>query len=89
MLNQMKVKNLSLKFSHDFQEPVLFTKFLPTVAGTIVDDQTRPILLRLPDESTPLPRPPSQLFMIFIKESAVSSMIALYYTLQVGPQKNI
>ena len=63
---------------------MLFTKFLPTVAGTIVDDQTRPILSRLPDEPQPLPRPPSQLFMIFIKESAVSSMIALYYTLQVG-----
>ncbi|XP_045193418.2 negative elongation factor B-like [Mercenaria mercenaria] len=63
-------------------EPVLVTKFLPTLAGTVVDDQTRPVLSRLPDEPHPVPRPPSQLFMIFIKESEVAAMTALYYTLQ-------
>lgn len=49
----------------------------------VVDDQTRPVLSRIPDEVMPTPRPPSQLFMIFIKESEVAAMTALYYTLQV------
>lgn len=78
----------SQQFKEPRLEPVLFIKFLPTVAGMIVDDQTRPILSKLPDEPFLSPRRPSQLFMIFIKESAVSSMIALYYTLQISRQKD-
>lgn len=61
----------------------MITKYLPTLAGTVVDDQMRPVLARLPDEAQPMPRPPSQLFLIFIKESEVAAMTALYYTLQV------
>lgn len=64
-------------------EPVVITKYLPTLAGMVVEDQTRPVLGRLPDEPPPVLRPPSQLFMIFIKESEVAAMTALYYTLQV------
>ncbi|XP_060596929.1 negative elongation factor B-like [Ruditapes philippinarum] len=64
-------------------EPVLITKFLPTLAGTVVDDQIRPVVARLSDEAQPVQRPPSQLFLIFIKESEVAAMMALYYTLQV------
>lgn len=62
---------------------MLITKYLPTLAGMVVDDQTRPVLSRLPDEAPPTSRPPSQLFLIFIKESEVAAMTALYYTLQV------
>ena len=62
---------------------MFITKYLPTLAGMVVDDQTRPILTRLPDEVPPTPRPPTQLFLIFIKESEVAAMTALYYTLQV------
>ena len=59
------------------------TKFLPTLSGIIVDDQLRPVLAKLPDEPQHVPRAPTQLFMIFIKESEVAAMIALYYTIQV------
>lgn len=61
----------------------MITKYLPTLAGMVVEDQTRPVLAKLPDEPQPVLRPPSQLFMIFIKESEVAAMTALYYTLQV------
>jgi len=60
------------------------TKFLPTLAGMVAEDQTRGVLARFPDEPPPIPHPPTQLFLIFIKESEVAAMAALYYTLQVN-----
>lgn len=69
-------------------EPVLITKYLPTLASMVVDDQTRPLLAKVPDEIMPIMQPPSQLFMIFIKESEVAAMTALYYTLQVTRQRD-
>ncbi|KAH3791938.1 negative elongation factor B-like [Dreissena polymorpha] len=75
-----------------FKEPVLegvvVTKYLPTLAGMVVDDITRPILMRLPEEPQPVSQTPSQLFHIFIKESDVAAMTALYYTLQVSKAKD-
>lgn len=78
----------SQSFKEPKLEPVLITKYLPTLAGMVVDDQTRPVLARLPEEPAPVPRPPSQLFMIFIKESEVAAMTALYYTLQACRQRD-
>ena len=63
------------------------TMFLPTLSSMIVDNHLRPVLARLPNEPLPVLRAPTQLFMIFIKESEVAAMIALYHTIQVGDRK--
>lgn len=78
----------SQSFKEPKLEPVLITKYLPTLAGMVVEDQTRPLLTRLPEEPPLIPHPPSQLFLIFIKESDVAAMTSLYYTLQVCRQRD-
>ena len=76
---------VSVHFEFDFQlfqESALFTKFLPMVTSTMVDDQIRAVNLRMPEDGGP-PKPPPDLFVAFIKENTIASLVALYYVLQV------
>ncbi|KAK3088835.1 hypothetical protein FSP39_024351 [Pinctada imbricata] len=74
-----------------FREPklesALFTKFLPMITSMMIDDQVRTLNVKMEDPRQPV-QPPSDLFLAFIKENAIASMIALYYTLQVTRQKD-
>ncbi|KAK3591465.1 hypothetical protein CHS0354_033464 [Potamilus streckersoni] len=70
-----------------FREPkleiVILTKFLPYLTGMMVEDQIRAVSVKLQDEILSPLRSPVNLYLIFIRESAVASMLAMYYALQM------
>lgn len=85
--------------SQDFKEPKLdsqvVTKFLPALMSLMVDDQVRHLHSRLPpderesaitiiEHSGPAPDAVEP----YIRESAVASIIAMYYTLHTARQKD-
>lgn len=85
--------------SQDFKEPRLdsqvVTKFLPALMSLMVDDQVRYLHARLPpderesaitiiEHSGPAP----ETIETFIQESAVASILAMYYTLHTARQKD-
>lgn len=85
--------------SQDFKEPRLdpqvVTKFLPALMSLMVDDQVRALHAKLPpderesaitiiEHSGPAP----ETIDAFIQESAVASILAMYYTLHVARQKD-
>lgn len=85
--------------SQDFKEPKLdaqvVTKFLPALMSLIVDDQVRHLHSKLPpderesaitiiEHSGPAP----DAVEAYIQESAVASILAMYYTLHVSRQRD-
>ncbi|KAK4877719.1 hypothetical protein RN001_010225 [Aquatica leii] len=85
--------------SQDFKEPKLdsqvVTKFLPALMSLMVDDQVRQLSGKLPpdereaaitviEHSGPLP----DAVEAYIQESAVASILAMYYTLHVTRHKD-
>ncbi|XP_076436263.1 negative elongation factor B-like [Babylonia areolata] len=69
-------------------DPHLFTKYLPTIVGMMADDQTRAVMTKIPDAVIKPPQLPSELYAIFIKQSPIASIIAMYYVLQAARQKD-
>lgn len=85
--------------SQDFKEPKLdsqvVTKFLPALMSLMVDDQVRQLSAKLPhdereaaitviEHSGPLP----DAVEAYIQDSAVASILAMYYTLHVARLKD-
>ena len=66
-----------------FQESSLFTKFLPMISSLLVEDHTRILAAKLPEEQPQTATPPSDLFLTFVKENPIASYTTLYYSLQV------
>ncbi|XP_064616465.1 negative elongation factor B-like [Liolophura sinensis] len=80
--------------SQVFKEPklesLLITKYLPLISSMMVDDQYRSLILRTQEEKPTIftPIQPSELFATFIKISGISSLVAMYYALQVTRQRD-
>lgn len=72
------------------QESLLITKYLPLIASMMVEDQYRGLILRTQEEKPTIftPIQPSELFATFIKISGISSLVAMYYALQVTRQRD-
>lgn len=75
-----------------FREPKLesslFTKFLPMISSLMVEDHTRVLSAKLPEEPPLSATPPSDLFLTFVKENPIASFTTLYYSLQVTRMKD-
>ncbi len=85
--------------SQVFREPKLdsdiIIKFLPILMSFIVDDQVRSVNAKLPpdDRESALAiiehsGPPPDSYQQFINEERLSSVLAIYYTIQVTKQKD-
>uniref|UniRef100_A0A8W8L6M7 Negative elongation factor B n=1 Tax=Magallana gigas TaxID=29159 RepID=A0A8W8L6M7_MAGGI len=75
-----------------FREPKLesslFTKFLPMISSLMVEDHTRVLSAKLPEEPPLSATAPSDLFLTFVKENPIASFTTLYYSLQVTRMKD-
>lgn len=54
----------------------------------MVEDQVRSISSKLPDDPVPFMQIPTELYAVFIRESAIASLVAMYYVLQVAKQRD-
>ena len=50
----------------------------------MADDQVRAVMSKMPDVVVKPPQLPSELYAIFIKQSPIASLIAMYYVLQAS-----
>lgn len=53
------------------------------ISSLMVEDHTRVLSAKLPEEPPLSATPPSDLFLTFVKETPIASFTTLYYSLQV------
>lgn len=80
--------NNNSNYKEPKMDPHLFTKFLPTILGLMVDDQVRGLNSKTSESASSPLELPTDLYAIHIKSSTLASLVAMYYVLQLARQRD-